>query len=128
MAVRATRWVRAVGQPALGWLWLGALLVGCGGQTPAPEKSGQGPAKTLPAAAAQPAKSTFQDAVLPEPPPGEFLPKEGVTKTGKSVGKLYEQITAPGGLWDQVALTTPDGKPLAYTATIRTKLGDIQVE
>jgi peptidyl-prolyl cis-trans isomerase B (cyclophilin B) len=44
------------------------------------------------------------------------------------VGKLYELISAPGGLWDQVVFETPDGKRLAYTATIKTRLGAIEVE
>jgi peptidyl-prolyl cis-trans isomerase B (cyclophilin B) len=151
MAVRATRWLRAVAHPALAGLWLGAFLVGCGGQSPEPEKSAQGQRKSPPTAAippsapsaaqkpppaaapgapaAQPARSTFKDAVLlelPDDAPPQSFPDR--TRAGKSVGKLFEQITAPGGLWDQVALATPDGKKLAHTATIKTQLGVIRIE
>jgi peptidyl-prolyl cis-trans isomerase B (cyclophilin B) len=137
MAVGAIRGQRAVARPALVGLWLGAFLVGCGGQAPAPDKPGPGknpPASAITApktAAAQkpaaPAPSTFSDAVVEEPPDDQYLPRD-VTKAGKSVGKLYEQITAPGGLWDQVVFTTPDGSKLRYTATISTDLGAIKLE
>src|SRR5438874_1501272 len=98
MAVCAIRWGRTVTQPALVGLWLGACLLGCGGQTPAPDKqehakspppaaigSPDPPARTQPAAAPQ---SNFKDAVFEEPPDeNQSLPL--TTKTGKSVGKLY---------------------------------------
>jgi peptidyl-prolyl cis-trans isomerase B (cyclophilin B) len=139
MAACACRWKRALAQPALLGLWLGALGLGCGGQTPAPGKQEQ--ARKPPAAAiappnapaqatgpaAQRPPSTFKEAVFEEPPDeSQSLPP--ATKAGKSVGKLYEQITAPGGLWDQVVFTTADGKKLAYTATLKTDLGVIQIE
>jgi peptidyl-prolyl cis-trans isomerase B (cyclophilin B) len=136
MAVGTFRWKRAVARPALAGLWLGAFLVGCGGQAPAPDKPGQGknpPVSAIasPKTAAAPAPvtpplSTFNDAVVEEPPDDQYLPDR--TKAGKSVGKLYEQITAPGGLWDQVVFTTPEGKKLKYTATIATDLGAIKLE
>jgi peptidyl-prolyl cis-trans isomerase B (cyclophilin B) len=130
MAVGANRGRWAVAQPAL--LWLGALLVGCGGQAPAPdspELSKGPPVNAIAAPKANPpaaAQATFRDAIVEEPPDEQFLPE--VTKAGKSVGKLYELITAPGGLWDQVAFTTPEGKKLTYTATLKTDLGAIQIQ
>jgi peptidyl-prolyl cis-trans isomerase B (cyclophilin B) len=140
MAVGAIRWQRAVAPAALVGLWLGAFLVGCGGQTPAPDKPERGknpPVSAIAspkAAAAQPsaapagpARSTFNDAIVEEPPEDQFPPPPE-TKTHKSVGKLYERIAAPGGLWDQVVFTTPDGKKLKYTATITTDLGSIKLE
>jgi peptidyl-prolyl cis-trans isomerase B (cyclophilin B) len=144
MAVCAKRWRRTVVQPALVGLWLGAFVVGCGGQAPAPGKQEQGKnpppaAITAPnpslasvsaaaaASAGQTGESSFKQAVFEEPPDeNQSLPEK--TKTGKSVGKLYEQISARGGLWDQVKFTTPDGKKLGYTATIKTDLGLIKIE
>jgi peptidyl-prolyl cis-trans isomerase B (cyclophilin B) len=142
MAVCASRWKRALAQPALLALGLGALALGCGGQTPAPGKQEQS-AKPPPAAIAPPnapapatgqapavaqhPPSTFKEAVFEEPPDeNQSLPLK--TKAGKSVGKLYEQITAPGGLWDQVIFTTPDGKKLSYAANIKTDLGVIKLD
>ena len=142
MAVCATRRQRAVARPALLGLWLGAFLVGCGGQPPAAdsqEQSKNPPVNAIaaprtataptPAAVSPPASghSTFNDAILSPLPPNVFPPPD-LTKGGKSVGVLYEQITKSGGLWDQVVFTTPDGKKLKYTATIKTDLGVIQLE
>ena len=138
MAVCANRGKWAVARRALVGLWLGTVLVGCGGQAPAPDKSeaSKGPpvnAIAAPNAAAAPkpgapvaARAAFRDAIVEEPPDEQFLPED--TKAGKSVGKLYEQIAAHGGLWDQVAFTTPEGKKLTYTATITTDLGAIQIQ
>lgn len=137
MAVCATRWQRTVAQPALLGLWLGAFLVGCGGQPPATdpqEQSTSPPVNAIPAprpaAALSPplsARSTFNDAIVEEPPEDQFPPPD-LTKAGKSVGKLYEQITKAGGLWDQVVFTTPEGKKLKYTAAIKTDLGIIKLD
>ncbi len=148
MTFRAKRWTLTVARPALAVLCLGTMLVGCGGQTPAPQETEQPkpPALSIPTAAPSPAaqaptasqspgspqtpsasKSTrsFEEATLSDVP-GQSLPEK--TKTGKSVGKLYEQVAAPGGEWDKVQFTTPGGKKLAYTAIVKTELGVIKID
>ncbi len=153
MAVRARRCNRAVAQPALVGLWLGAFLIGCGAQSPAPETTPQstaapaaapappGPAaqqSAAPTTAAaprdiDPRRVSFKDAVaagmifLEPPTDTQKLLGAGVTNAGKSIGVLYEKISAPGGLWDQAVLLTPAGKKLACTATIATDLGVIKI-
>src|SRR5690348_9881125 len=102
MAIRANRGLRAVAPRALMGLWLGALLSGCGGETPAPTKPEQSktppPAAIAPSAtpaqpgtaaaapAARRAPCAFKDAVFSEPPPDQRLPPDK-TRAGKSVGK-----------------------------------------
>ncbi len=148
MAVRAIRRRGGVAQTLLAALALGAGLTGCGKQEPAADNNEAprtppvarigaqtAPAQTAasptqdPAPAAAPAAKRhvpFKDAVLPEPPLDQWLPDK--TRAGKSVGKLYERISAPGGLWDQVVFVTPQGQRVNYTATIKTDLGSIQIE
>jgi peptidyl-prolyl cis-trans isomerase B (cyclophilin B) len=120
-------------------LLLCGILTGCGGQaepapqTPAPPKlavqgpgATAGPATTTPAAPDVYARlhQPFKEATLAEPPdPQYWLPAK--TKTGKSVGTLYETAVAE---WDKVPFLTPQGKKLAYTATITTDLGVIKIE
>jgi peptidyl-prolyl cis-trans isomerase B (cyclophilin B) len=120
------------------------LLAGCGKDAPqetapspalvvpvAPSnaqvaKAQPGPALSAPAVAHAPgsAGQTFQDATLAEPPDDDqWLPE--VTRTGKSVGKLYESVVAE---WAKVPLVSPQGKKLAYTATITTDLGVVRIE
>jgi cyclophilin family peptidyl-prolyl cis-trans isomerase len=70
-------------------------------------------------------RGSFQQATVQDPPDGQWLPETGITKTGKSVGKLYEAVVAE---WDKVAFTTPDGKKLAYTATLTTDRGPVAIE
>ena len=73
---------------------------------------------------------SFKDAVLFDPPEGEQRPPDR-TAAGKNVGALFEEIAgqegAPG-LWDRIALTTPDGKRLRYTAHLKTDLGTIAID
>jgi peptidyl-prolyl cis-trans isomerase B (cyclophilin B) len=69
---------------------------------------------------------SFQAATLQEPPGDSdnyWLPE--MTRTGKSVGKLYEAVVIE---WAKVPFVTPQGKRLAYTATIATDLGGIKIE
>jgi peptidyl-prolyl cis-trans isomerase B (cyclophilin B) len=69
--------------------------------------------------------AAFTEATVQDPPEGQWLPDSGVTKTGKSIGKLYEAVVAE---WEKVRFVTPEGKKLAYTATITTDLGAITIE
>ncbi len=71
----------------------------------------------------------FTVATIDEAPEGQRLLER--TKTNLSVGKLYEQVVGNdgvGGLWEQVKFVSPAGKRLAYTATIKTALGDVVLE
>jgi peptidyl-prolyl cis-trans isomerase B (cyclophilin B) len=79
-------------------------------------------AKSTPA---DPLHQTFKDATAQDPPEGQWLPESGLTKTGQSVGKLYETVVAE---WDKIRFVTPDGKKLAFTATLTTDLGTVTIE
>ncbi len=65
----------------------------------------------------------FNDATVQDPPDDQLLPD--LTKTGKSVGRIYEKVVAE---WDKVRFLTADGKKIAYTATLSTDLGDVTFE
>jgi len=138
MVMAWTHW-RAVGL-AVGGLVLGSLLAGCGGKQDGPSEPGtppklavqgspagtlstSGPAAKVAAAAGQ--HDAFREATVQDPPEGQWLPESGLTATGKSVGKLYETVVAE---WDKVPFVTPEGKKLAYAATITTALGAITIE
>src|SRR5580765_4178763 len=66
---------------------------------------------------------SFEDATFPETPEDQRLPD--LTKTGKSVGKLYMATKAE---WDKIRFLTPDGKKITYTATITTDLGAVTLD
>jgi cyclophilin family peptidyl-prolyl cis-trans isomerase len=123
----------------LAWCWLVAAS-GCG-QKPAegPDEPPSKPASVPPPAKGAPVAQAramdpqlhkpFKEATIAEPPENQWLPE--VTKTGKSIGKLYETIAGKdgcGGLWDQIVFVSPSGKRLAYTATLKTSLGAIVLE
>jgi cyclophilin family peptidyl-prolyl cis-trans isomerase len=111
--------------------FVGLGLWGCSKQAGEPEKptaeaaptpeGSTGPASQ---AAANPRlEEPFDKAVLTEPPTDwQKLPDQ--TMTQKSVGKLYTEVVR---LWDSIHFTTPAGKPLAYTATLDTELGPIEI-
>jgi peptidyl-prolyl cis-trans isomerase B (cyclophilin B) len=72
----------------------------------------------------------FKDAVVFEPPDGEKRPPDR-TFAGKNVAALFEEIAGQEGvpgLWDKIALTTPDGKYRRCTAHLKTDLGTIEIE
>lgn len=73
---------------------------------------------------------SFVEATVGLPPEDQVRPPD-LTMTGKSVGKLYQQIAGnkgKGGLWEQVKFVTPDGKRIRYSATIKTDQGDMTME
>jgi cyclophilin family peptidyl-prolyl cis-trans isomerase len=72
-------------------------------------------------------RQSFQDATLQEPPDGESRPPDQ-TVAGKSIGKMYEEIAGPGGLWDKIAFTAPDGRKIHHTALVKTDQGPITIE
>src|SRR5262245_30924327 len=145
MTFRAKRWALVV---VLAVPCMGPMFVGCGSQPPAPQQTEQPrpPALSIPAASqattsqpptaaqtpgslptpsASKSKRSFEEATLADLE-GQSLPDR--TKAGKSIGKLYEQVAAPGGEWDKVQFTTPAGKKLAYTAIVKTELGIIKID
>ncbi len=110
---------------------LAAGLSGCGkketpqpGPDPAPAAAAP---HSTPAAAAAPGgarlSQPFSDATIADPPdPDVILPDQ--TLTGKSVGKLYEEVVKT---WPNVPLVSPSGKIWSYTATLDTELGPIDI-
>ncbi len=108
-----------------------ALAVGSGGCGKRAVEATPKDAPTAPTAQATPAPAAtpdkrlcqpFAEATLPEPPEDQILPY--VSLSGKSVGKLYEDTVK---MWDQVKFVTPQGKRLAYQATLDTELGEIDI-
>lgn len=72
----------------------------------------------------------FLEATISEPPEGQLLPPL-TTASGKSVGKIFEQISGKsgvGGLWDNISFYTTAGKRQQYSAKIDTDLGPITIE
>jgi cyclophilin family peptidyl-prolyl cis-trans isomerase len=64
----------------------------------------------------------FADATLADQP-DQYLPDK--TMTGKSVGKLYEEVVRR---WDKIVFVTPEGKRPVYTAALDTELGLIEID
>src|SRR5260370_17583323 len=99
------------------------LIFGCGkltptGQTKASEKTEKKTSKPVDDRFQQP----FTMATRTDPPE-DWQPVEK-TMTGKSVGKLYEEIKEK---WDSVRLTGKDGQPLSLVAKLETELGPIEI-
>jgi cyclophilin family peptidyl-prolyl cis-trans isomerase len=118
--------------------------VGCGNGGSAGEPGNQGQAGPAGPGAAAPSltanvtqvacdphlEQSFLEATLQEPPGDEPRPPD-LTRTGKSVGKLYETVVGDqgkGGLWEQVKFVSPTGKRLHYSATITTSAGTMEME
>lgn len=124
------------------------LLVGCGkseekpaagperpvAQVETPGKKAETPsAKTVPAqpvSRQQPSLKGFKESVILEPPDTQLRPPD-VTAAGKNVAHIFEAVAGKnfsGGLFDQVAFVDAAGKRIDYTATLKTDLGDVQIE
>jgi peptidyl-prolyl cis-trans isomerase B (cyclophilin B) len=58
-------------------------------------------------------------------PPAESMQPPDKTVAGKPVYALYKDVVR---LWDSIRFTTADGKKLAYSATIETSFGAIEIE
>jgi cyclophilin family peptidyl-prolyl cis-trans isomerase len=69
-------------------------------------------------------RQPFAEAVFADPPDGALRPPDVLQPTGKAVGKLYTEVLV---LWDQIALTGTDGKPLGYRAVLDTAMGPIEI-
>jgi cyclophilin family peptidyl-prolyl cis-trans isomerase len=80
-----------------------------------------GPAVPLDARLHQP----FEVAAVTEFNAGFIQLPPDLTMTGKATGKLHDQVAAA---WNDIRFATPDGRPIAYTATLDTDLGSIELE
>jgi peptidyl-prolyl cis-trans isomerase B (cyclophilin B) len=118
-------------------------VIGCGKSQPPQEQSssandpraasnssdGNGPSTAVTAQAANedPLHQPFAKAVrqLDNPPAGCFVPPSGMTVSGKSVYGIYKDIVAQ---WEGIRFTTADGKPIHYSATLVTALGNIDLD
>ncbi len=130
MAIDTTTWARARARLGitLGILALG--LAGCGRPAAVDETDETSIVSALQKAAANSRDpsldprlhQTFVQAIRVEPPV-DWQPPE-TTMTGKSVGKVYTEVTK---LWDTIRFASPDGKPLAYRAVLDTELGPLEI-
>jgi cyclophilin family peptidyl-prolyl cis-trans isomerase len=137
MALWATSWGRALRRFAVAALVVALNLTGCGepsgpgettdntketGPAKSQEKPADGPAATNPTG---PMQQTFAEATRrADDPPEDCQRPPDRTVSGKPVYKLYTEVTR---LWDTIRFTTPDGKPLKYTATVETDEGDLVI-
>ncbi|MFN4261531.1 MAG: peptidylprolyl isomerase [Gemmataceae bacterium] len=122
----AGRWV--------GWVVLlgGLVMLGCGKQPPASQEAGA-PRPEQPAATTQASLTATTEyqrlhqpfavaTITDPPPPDQWLPD--VTMTGKSVGKLYLEVSRR---WDQVRFLDEAGRQLCYKAVLDTELGEVEI-
>jgi cyclophilin family peptidyl-prolyl cis-trans isomerase len=138
-------------------VWVGCLvclgLVGCGGSGPAPDSKADGPAAGEEKKAADPKASSRdageektekmgKSAVVSdaerkrlhqsfaratrsaEDPPAECNRPPDLTITNKPVFKIYDQVVNG---WDKVRFVDAGGRPLKYTATLDTELGEVVI-
>lgn len=113
---------------------LAAALAGCGRSRP-PRKvvaDADKPKKPEPVATApeKPVvtvdpkyKQSFADATRKEPV-ADFEPPL-TTLAGKSIGKLYTQVSET---WDSIQFLSPEGKRIVYTASLETPEGVVKIE
>jgi peptidyl-prolyl cis-trans isomerase B (cyclophilin B) len=129
MAVRAIPWRAGAGLAVAGLLLL-AGLPGCKrravkvapAKEPAPAVAGAG-GKGAPKGPPDRLNQPFADAIRKDPP-ADWPRLADVTATGKSVGKLYTEVER---LWKDIPFATPEGKGLAYSATVETDQGVIEI-
>src|SRR5262245_36310321 len=101
-----------------------AALVGCNGtksESPAPTAVESKAAVT--SDTPTPAVASFADAVT-ETGSEEQQPPPDRTLSGLATGKLRLDVQR---MWSGIAFTLPSGKPLAYTATVDTELGQVVI-
>lgn len=113
--------------------FLGTALGGCNGASdlsPGPDEEASEPQSPSAAVAKQtdvdiPSRyrQSFEEATRSEPPPDSQRPPDR-TLTGQSVGKLYKEVVQR---WNTIRLVSEKGKLLAYTATLETELGPIEI-
>jgi peptidyl-prolyl cis-trans isomerase B (cyclophilin B) len=121
-AIRASRFL-AIGTMA------SSLLLGCGQREPAvPQAAAPAAGGSEEAAIVQAARletrlhQPFAAATVADQP-DQYLPDK--TLTGKSVGKLYEDVVHR---WDRISFLNANGQRLHYTAVLETELGMIEID
>jgi cyclophilin family peptidyl-prolyl cis-trans isomerase len=141
MARWAKRWESIGRHWAVAALVGTLILTGCSKESATPEQADK-PPENAPAAASNSASGApaSSDTTAPpqdgrhEPfakatrsgddPPPNSNPPPAMTKSGKSVYKIYKEVVA---LWDTIRFVTPDGKRIDYSATVETDQGDIEI-
>lgn len=110
-------------------LLLVAALAGCGRQKDNADPADPAAGPSLTAAAPAPTSNEaqmhlpFGEATITDPPPSDQrLPDR--TLTGKSVGKLFLEVTK---VWNDIRFLNAAGKPLQYKAVIDTQMGTIEI-
>ena len=102
-------------------------VVGCNKPAPPPPAPNQDSQDTKSAgntAGEARFRQPFADATRKDPP-NDFPPPPDVTLTGKSVGKIYEQVIKA---WDDIPFVTEAGQRIVYHAILDTELGAIEIE
>ncbi len=124
MAIHGTGRLRSLALIALAEMFLSSGLVGCEPKKPpGGSTDSQSNTEVDQRSADSRFQQTFAQATRQEPPADWQRPPD-LTLTGKSVGKLYTEVVS---LWDKIPLTTTDGKPIAYKATLDTELGEVEI-
>lgn len=123
MAVPVRPQVRTTARLLLAGLLLGAGLTGCK-KAKAPKLNSAQEAKATAPASAPDArwKQSFAEATRAEPV-SDWTPPD-TTLAGKSVGKVYEEVKKA---WPATTLAGESGKLLAFSATLETELGTVEI-
>src|SRR5262245_20816256 len=128
MTVRAIPWQRSLAGAAL---LVVLSLVGCkrqpsvpdvGDADPPPARGDEQPAARKPPPDPR-LHQSFADATRPDPPADAQRPDD-TTLAGKPTGKLCTEVQR---LWDTIRFVSDSGKPLAYSATLETSHGAVEI-
>jgi cyclophilin family peptidyl-prolyl cis-trans isomerase len=82
------------------------------------------PASPQQSARADAGQRSFSEVTRSDPP-ADWPPPPDVTRTGKSVGKLYTEVVK---VWDSIHFVTPGGKRLVHHAILDTEQGVVDIE
>jgi peptidyl-prolyl cis-trans isomerase B (cyclophilin B) len=123
MTFRANCWGRALRALAVTAALAGLCAAGCGKRdVPQPEAK----APDVPPPPDDGFHQPFAKAARrSDDPPAECNRPPDTTHTGKTVYKIYKEVTR---LWDTVRYRTPEGRRLSYAATLETDLGPVVIE
>ena len=122
MTVRLRPQGRSMARLLLVGLLLGVGLVGCK-KVKAPRPSAQEAKPEAPDSSPEARwKQSFAEATRAEPMP-DWTPPE-TTLTGKSVGKVYEEVKKA---WPATTLSGASGKLLAFSAILETDQGTVEI-
>lgn len=143
MALWAMHWKRAVRHLAVA-LFVGSVgAFGCGkSEPPKADKPPDANARAAASGDGQDEKTKKDEPARPDGPaedalhqpfaravrvhpPADCLVPPPVTVAGKAAYKVFRDVQAQ---WDGIRFTTAAGKPIHYSATIQTELGEIDLE